>query len=131
MLGNAVAHGNNGFLKNKKNSVTLKYLINFWRTLEMLLINCKIELKINWTKHCVLDVDGTDNTNCNLDSIIFNIIFYLVFIILSLSAKDNQRLSKFLSKGFERSVYLNEYKIESENKNTTYKYIYLLESNFV
>ena len=119
MLGNAVAHGNNGFLKNTTIAITLKYVINFWRTLEMLLINCKIELKIKWTKHCVLDVDGTDETNCNRDSIIVNVIFYLVFIILSLSAKDNQRLSKFLSKGFERSVYWNEYKRESENKNTT------------
>ena len=97
----------------------------------MLLINCKIELNIKWTKHCVLDVDGTDKINCNRDSIIFNVIFYLVFIILSLTVKDAQRLSKFLSKGFERSVYWNEYKRESENKNTTNEYRYFLESNFV
>ena len=58
----------------------------------MSLINSKVELKIKRTKHCVLDVDGTDNTNYNRDSVIFNIIFYLVFIILSLSAKDNQKL---------------------------------------
>ena len=37
---------------------------------------------------------------------------------VSLSAKDNQKLSKLLSKGFERSVYLNEYKTKSENKKT-------------
>ena len=50
-----------------------------------------------------------------------------------MSAKDNQKLSKLLSKGFERSVYYNEYKTKSENKNTTTKFRYffnqiLLES---
>ena len=44
-------------------------------------MSLKVELKIKQTKHCVLDVDGTDNTNYNRDSVIFNIIFYLVFII--------------------------------------------------
>ena len=41
-------------------------------------MSLKVELKIKQTKHCVLDVDGT---NYNRDSVIFNIIFYLVFII--------------------------------------------------
>ena len=45
--------------------------------------------------------------------------------------KDNQKLSKLLSKGFERSVYWNEYETKSENKNTTKEYRYFLESNFV
>ena len=39
--------------------------------------------------------------------------------VVTLSAKDNNKLSKLLSKGFERSVYWNEYKTKSENKNTT------------
>ena len=48
-----------------------------------------------------------------------------------LSAKDYQKLAKRLSKGFERSVYWNEYKTKSGNTNTTKKYIYFIESNFV
>ena len=39
--------------------------------------------------------------------------------VVTLSAKDNNKLSKLLTKGFERSVYWNEYKTKSENKNTT------------
>ena len=36
-------------------------------------INCKVELKFRRTKHCVLSVGDTDNTNANdVDS---NIIF--------------------------------------------------------
>ena len=41
-----------------------------------------------------------------------------------------EKLSKILSKGSERSVYWNEYKTKSENKNTTNECRYFLESNF-
>ena len=34
------------------------------------MINCKIELKIRWTRHSVLSVAGTDNANRNNDDII-------------------------------------------------------------
>ena len=37
---------------------------------------------------------------------------------MTFSEKDKQKLSKLLDKGFERSVYWNEYKT-SENKTTT------------
>ena len=51
--------------------------------------------------------------------------------VVNLSARDNQRLSKLLSKGFARSVYWNEYKTESDNKNMTNKIRGFLESKFV
>ena len=50
---------------------------------------------------------------------------------VTLSAKVNQKLSKLFSKEFERSVYWNEYKTKSENKNMTNEYRYFLKSNFV
>ena len=50
--------------------------------------------------------------------------------IVTLSAKDNQKLSKILSKGFERPISWNEYKTKSENKNTKNEYKYFLELNF-
>ena len=51
--------------------------------------------------------------------------------ILLLSASDNQKISKLLSRGFERIVHWKEYKTNSENKNTTNEYRYFLVSNFV
>ena len=48
-----------------------------------------------------------------------------------LSLYHNQKLSKRLSKGFERSVYWNEHKTKSENENATNEYRYFLKSNFV
>ena len=34
--------------------VSLRYLSNFWRTLEMLLINCEVELILTWSAGCVI-----------------------------------------------------------------------------
>ena len=34
--------------------VPLKYLSNFWRTLEMSLINCEVNLILTWSKDCVV-----------------------------------------------------------------------------
>ena len=38
--------------------------------------------------------------------------------VVTLSARDNQKLSKHFSKEFERSVYWNEYKTKSMDKKT-------------
>ena len=51
--------------------------------------------------------------------------------VVTLPAKVKQKLSKLLSKGFERSVHWNVYERKSENKNTTNMYEYFLDSNFV
>ena len=80
----------------------LEYLGNFWRSFEMPLINCKVELKLKWTKYCVLSAAGNDDTNANPNNIIFTIKGTKLYVpLVILSARDNQRLSKLLSKGFE------------------------------
>ena len=72
------------------------------------------------------------NTDANLTNIIFTIKDTKLYVpVATLSAKRNQKLSKLFSKGFERSVYWNEYQTKSENKNTKNEYRYFLESNFV
>ena len=43
---------NNG--KNVEIMVPLKYLSNLWRTLEIPLINCKINLILTWSSTCVI-----------------------------------------------------------------------------
>ena len=42
-----------------------------------------------------------------------------------------QLSSKLLSKGYERSVYCNDYKTKSEKKDMANEYRYFLESDFV
>ena len=110
----------NRILKNATLAVPLKYLSNFWRSLEMPLINCKIESKLKWTKYCVLSPNGNDNVNDidNANDIIFTIKDTKLYVpVATLSARNNQTLSKLLSRTFQRSVYWNEYKTKSENKN--------------
>ena len=45
---------------NVKIVVPLKYLSNFFRSLEMPLINCKIKLNLTWKKECVLSTADDD-----------------------------------------------------------------------
>ena len=40
--------------------------------------------------------------------------------------RDNQKLLKLLSKGFQRSVYWNECETKSDNKNTTNEFRFFL-----
>ena len=123
----------NGILEDTTIVVSLKYVTNFKRSLEMQLINCKVELKLKWTRNCVLATvsvdninanDSVENTNANDKNNIFTIKDTKLYVpVVTLSAKGNQKLSKLPSKGSERSVYWNDYTTKSKNKNTTKEYI--------
>ena len=96
------------------------------------MINCKLELKHKWTKYCIFSAAGNDSKNANINNIIFTIKDTKFYVpVVTLSARDNQKLSKLFSKDFERSVYWNECKTKSENINTTNEFRYILKSNFV
>ena len=46
---------NNNLTKNDvKIVISLKHLSNFWRSLDILLMNCEVELILTWSKNCVL-----------------------------------------------------------------------------
>ena len=107
-LGDTVADAANAILRNETIIAPLEYLSSSWRSLEMSLINFKVELKLKWTKHFVLTVLGNEKDNAYLDSIIFTIKEAKLYVpVTPLSAKENQELSKLFSKGFESSVYWN------------------------
>ena len=73
LLENTGADGANGILKNARITVPLTYLSSFWRSLKMPLINCKVELKLKWTKYCAFSAAGADNANANSNNFIFTI----------------------------------------------------------
>ena len=54
---NAVNNSNSS-VKNTKIIALLKYLSNFWRSVEIPLINCKIHLELNWIEGCILSSAG-------------------------------------------------------------------------
>ena len=51
---------NNGII-NVEIMVPLKYLSNFWRTLEMPLINCEVELNLTLSRNCVIIYTNVNN----------------------------------------------------------------------
>ena len=68
------------------------------------MINFKVELKLKWTNYYVLSAVGADNVNDNVNG--NNIIFtikdtQLNAPVVTLQARDNEKLSKLFIKGFE------------------------------
>ena len=53
--------------------VPLKYLSNFWRTLNTPLINCEVELILTWFKNCVLISKVTRDTNYAANPVVHKI----------------------------------------------------------
>ena len=94
---------NNETKNGAKIAVPLKCLSNFWRSLEMPLINCKVELSLKWYETCLLTIATTAAFE------ITDAKFYVP--IITLSVEDNLKLSKLLSEGFKRPIYWNEYKV--------------------
>ena len=59
----------------------------------MPLINCKVELKLKWTKYCVLSLAGNENginNNDDANNIIFTLKYTKLFVpVAILLARDN------------------------------------------
>ena len=87
----------------------------------MPLINCKIKLNLTWKKECVLSTDAS-----NAVFIINDTKMYVP--VVTLSKEDNKDFIEQQNKGFQRSIYWNEYKTKEINENVdanVFKYINL------
>ena len=77
----------NGGRKNGvKIAVPLKYLSNFWRSLEMPLINCEFELSLTWNKNCILSSVADDSNFAITDT-------KLYVPVVTLKTEGNAKLS--------------------------------------
>ena len=90
---------NNGNTKDVEIIVPLKYLSNFWRTLEMLLINCEVIL--TWSKDCVIT-----NSTGEGKFAITEIKLYVP--VVTLSTRDNEKLLQQLKSGFKKTISRNK-----------------------
>ena len=109
LLGNPVV-ADNIAKRSVKVVVPLKYLSNFFRSLEMPLINCKIKLNLTWKKECVLSTDDG-----NAVFIVNDTKMYVP--VITLSKEDKKDLIDQQNKGFQRSIYWNEYKTKEIKEN--------------
>ena len=93
IIGNTPAAGNT---KDVEIIVPLKYLGNFWITLEMPLINCEVNLILTWSKDCVI-------TNSTAEGKFAITETKLYAPVVTLSTKDNEKLLQQLKSGFKKN----------------------------
>ena len=76
----------------------------------MPLINCKIKLNLTRKKKCVLSTD--------VGNAVFIVNDTKMYVpVVTLSKKDNKNFIEQQNKGFQRSIYWNEYKTKEKNEN--------------
>ena len=96
--------GNNR-IKEVEIMVPLKYLSSFWRTIEMPLINCEINLILTWSANCVIV-----HTNVANEGATFAINETKLYVpVVTLSTQDNAKLLPQLKSGFKRIIKWNKY----------------------
>ena len=111
---------NDGEIENIEIMVPLKYLNNFWRTLEMPLINCEVELILTWSDNCVIISTNVANQNPT-----FTITETTLYVpVVTLSTQDNAKLLPQLKSGFKRTISWNKYlakpELLAQNANLNY-----------
>ena len=122
--------------------VPLKHLRNFWRKLDMPLINCEINLILTWSENCVLTDIITQAANPNADPAIpainapTNATFKirdtkLYLLVVTLSTEDDNTFLEQLKSGFKRIIKWNKYKSEVTSQRTkTNNLNYLIDPTF-
>ena len=96
--------GNNG-TKDVEIMVPLIYLSTFWRTLEMPLINCEVNLILTWSSTCVIVATGVQNQNAT-----FAITDTKLYVpIVTLSTQENTKFLQQLKSDFKRVINWNKY----------------------
>ena len=103
-------------------AVPLKYLSNFWRTLNMPLFNCEVSLILTWSENCVFtSIEKRARTNTRGDTSPTNAIFKitdtkLYVSVVTLSTENDKTLLEQLSAVFKRTIKWNKYRSEITNQ---------------
>ena len=113
------------------------HLSNFWKNLNMPLINCEVELNLTWFKNCVLIDKLTRDANYNADPIVhkidnpenatFNITDTKLYVLVVTLSKENDiKLLEKLKSGFKRTIKWNKYRSQMSVQNNNNNINYLL-----
>ena len=91
--------------------IPLKHLINIWRSLNIALINCEVELIITWSKNCVLFDMTKTAAEGNNPAIVapyrleFKITGTKLHVpVVTLSKENDIKLWEQLKTGFKRTI---------------------------
>ena len=107
----------NNSLTNTKVVIPLKHLSNFWRALNVPLINCEVELVLSWSKNCVLtdiatrDAEGDNPAIVVPSGATFKIKETKFYVpVVTLSKENYIKLLEQLKTGFKRTTKWNKYR---------------------
>ena len=133
---------NNNLTKNDvKIVVPLQHLSNFWRHLDIPLINCEVELILTWFKNCVVIDKITRNANYNTDPIVYEInnpedaTFQiadtkLYVPVVTFSKENNIKLLEKLKCGIRKTIKWNKYRSQMAIQNNNNNLNYLIDPTF-
>ena len=122
--------------------VRLKYLCNFQKSLDFLLINCKIELDLPWSRYCIISeisktpaasanppvpaVEATHTTGATFQ--INNAKLYVPVVTLSIN--DNIKFLENIKQGFKTTISWNIYMSEITTQPKNNNLDYLIDAKF-
>ena len=103
--------------KNVEISVPLKHLSNFWRTLDVPLISCEVNLIVTWCENCVITRKATRDANPNANpevaavnnptNAIFKITDTKLYVPVITSSTENDKLQEQLKTQFKTKKLLD------------------------
>ena len=119
----------NDSLKNVEVVIPLKYLSNFRRNLDILLINCGVEIILSWSKNCVLadmtvDADADPAIVAPSDATFKITNTKLYVTVVALSKENDIKLFEKLKTGFKKAIKWNKYRSKMLKLN------YLIDPTF-
>ena len=103
--------------------VPLKYLSNFWRTLEMPLINCEVNLILTWSATCVITNSNGAGTFAITDT-------KLYVPVVTSSTQENTKFLQQLKSGFKKVINWNKYLSKPELLAQNPNLNHLIERSF-
>ena len=106
--------------------IPLKYLSNFWRTLEMPLISCENNLILTWPANCVISIAAVGQGTT------FEITDTKLYVpVVTLSSQDDAKLLQQLKLGFKHTINWNKYYSKTELLNAPNPYLdFLIDPSF-
>ena len=120
----------------------LKHLSNFWKTLDISLINCEVSLALSWSANCVITSLGKrlvtaaqgDNPAVYDDSptnATFKMTDCKLYVpVITLSAQNHNELLQQLKTGFKRTIKWNKYRSKMSNQTKNNNLNYLIDTTF-
>ena len=117
----------------------LKYLGNFWSSLNIPLVNSEVSLTLSWSETGVITsmekgtfVAGQPNRGGSPETAAFKIKDCKFYVpVVTLSAENDDKLLEQLKTGFKRTIKWNKYRSKMSNQTKNNNLNYLIDPTFI